>query len=296
MQWEDLNLQILWRDYDVGFDNPYARAFSNDSRYEQTLLGDPFRLQNPLYASLALETPQMKPERGIYGNLRYRVSRTFTISQLEFDDWIRADGQNSRRYVARLDWVPIFPLRFQVRQRFSSRAEQVAQDVRRFQGWETRFGVQARLSGFDTIELLYSTGKTKFAQRPRLSGTVEPSGRTPIGEDASIGQAIVGLMEHNFNEGLQFQVGTLIYDGFVYWFEDNEFLLLDGNGIRNYFVVRSRIGDELLLRFKVAHERPFTHTNLDMRGFRNVPYNYPIDGDRVRQSFAWFRVQLDYTF
>jgi DNA uptake protein ComE-like DNA-binding protein len=305
MQWEDLNLQVLWRDYDVGFDNPYARAFSNDSRYEQTLLVDPFRLQNPLYSSLALETPQMKPERGVYGNLRYRVSRTFTISQLEFDDWIRADGQNSRRWVARLDWVPIFPLRFQVRQRFSSRGEQVEEDVRHFRGWETRFGVQARLSSFDTIELLYSQGKTQFAERPRLSGSPDPSPaptpplntRTGLGEEASNGQAIVGLMEHNFNEGLQFQVGTLIYDGFVYWFEDNEFLLLDGNGIRSYFVVRSRIGDELLLRFKVAHERPFTNTNLDLRDFRNIPFNYqPFDGDRVRQSFAWFRVQLDYTF
>jgi len=37
-QWENLHLLAIYRDYDVGFDNPYSRAFSNDSRYEMTLL------------------------------------------------------------------------------------------------------------------------------------------------------------------------------------------------------------------------------------------------------------------
>jgi DNA uptake protein ComE-like DNA-binding protein len=295
MQWEDMNVQVLWRDYDVGFDNPYSRGFSEDQRYDQTLLGDPFRLQNPLYTYIALGSPQMKPERGLYANMRYRVSRTFTISALEFDDWVRSDGQNSRRYVARLDWAPIFPLRFQVRQRISSRGEQVEQDVRRFRGWETRLGVQARLSGFDTVELLYSNGKTEFAPRPRLSGAAQSGVRNPLPQYGSLGQAVVGVVEHNVNEGLQFQFGTLIYDGFVYWFEDNEFLLLDGNGIRNYFVVRSRIGDAMLFRLKVAHDRPFTNTNLDVRRFEN-DVGFPIDGDRVRSTFASFRLQLDYTF
>lgn len=295
MQWEDLNVQVLWRDYDVGFDNPYARAFSEDQRYDQTLLGDPFRLQNPLLSYLASGTAQMKPERGLYANMRYRVSRTFTISALEFDDWRRTDGQNGRRYVARVDWAPIFPLRFQLRQRVSSRGEQVDQDVRRFRGWETRLGVQARLSGFDTVELLYSNGKTEFAPRPRLGGSAEPGQGNPLAEAGSLGQAMVGVLEHNFNDGLQVQFGTLVYDGFVYWFEDNEFLLLDGNGLRNYFVVRSRIGDSMVFRFKAAHDRPFTKTGVDIRQF-NDPFQFPFEGDRVRATFASFRLQLDYTF
>jgi hypothetical protein len=294
-QWEDLNVQLLWRDYDVGFDNPYARGFSEDQRYDQTLLGDPFRLQNPLLSFLAYGTPQMKPERGIYANMRYRVSRTFTLSALEFDDWQRADGQNGRRYVARVDWAPIFPLRFQARQRVSSRAETVEQDVRRFRGWETRLGVTARLSGYDTIDLLYSTGTTEFAPRPRLSGSAEPGQGNPLAETGSLGQALVGLLEHNFNEGLQVQFGSLIYDGFLYWYEDNEFLLLDGTGIRNYFMVRSRVGDSMLLRFKLAHDRSFTKTGVDIRNF-NDPYQFPYEGDQVRATFASFRLQLDYTF
>lgn len=294
-QWEDMNLQVLWRDYDVGFDNPYARGFSEDQRYDQTLIGDPFRLQNPLLSYLAVGSPQMKPERGVYANLRYRVSRTFTVSALEFDDWVRADGQNGRRYVARVDWAPIFPLRFQLRQRVSSRGEQVDEDVRRFRGWETRLGVQARLSGFDTVELLYSNGKTEFAPRPRLSGSAEPGQGNPLAQGGSLGQAMVGVLEHNFNEGLQVQFGTLLYDGFVYWFEDNEFLLLDGNGLRNYFVLRSRVGDAMVFRLKVAHDRPFTRTNVDIRNF-NDPFQFPFEGDRVRSTTASFRLQLDYTF
>jgi DNA uptake protein ComE-like DNA-binding protein len=295
MQWEDLTLQLLWRDYDVGFDNPYARAFSEDQRYDQTLIGDPFRLQNPLLSFLATGTPQMKPERGLYANMRYRVSRTVTLSALEFDDWVRADGQNGRRYVARVDWAPIFPLRFQLRQRVSSRGEQVDEDVRRFRGWESRLGVQARLSGYDTVELLYDNGKTEFAPRPRLAGSAEPGQGNPLAEVGSNGQAMVGVIEHNVNAGLQLQLGMLLYDGFFYWFEDNEFLLLDGNGIRSYFVVRSRVGDSMLFRFKVAHDRPFTNTGVDIRNF-NDPFQFPFEGDQVRSTFASFRLQLDYTF
>jgi DNA uptake protein ComE-like DNA-binding protein len=154
LQYDALTFQMLWRDYDVGFDNPYARGFSEDSRYEQTLVEDPFRLQNPLLSWIALNTPQMKAERGLYVNMRYQVSRKFTISGLEFDDWTReADGQNQRRYVARLEYAPIFPLRFRLRQRFSSRAEQVQADVRRFKGWDTRLETIVRLSGYDELRL-----------------------------------------------------------------------------------------------------------------------------------------------
>ena len=48
-QWDNLHLLAIYRDYDIGFDNPYSRAFSNDSRYEMTLLDSYYRLDDPLY-------------------------------------------------------------------------------------------------------------------------------------------------------------------------------------------------------------------------------------------------------
>jgi len=274
LQYEDLNLLALWRDYDVGFDNPYARGFSNDSRYEQTLLDDPFRLQNPLLSFLSFGTPQMKPERGLFLGLRYRVTRNFTITGLEFDDWRRqSDGQELRRYTARLEYAPIFPLRFRLRQRFSSRADYISEDVRKFHGWDTRLETRVRLSGFDELGLLYSTTKTEFAPRYRLGASGAPS------------QAIQAVLTHNVNAGLQMEISSQMYDGFLYNFEDNEFIVVDDIGFRNYFLLRSRISDALLMRFKLIHDRLFNRNNL-----------ITAPGVDTRASRTAFRLQLDYTY
>jgi len=296
LQYDDLNLQMLWRDYDVGFDNPYARGFSNNSRYEQTLADDPFRMQNPLLSWLSVNNPQMKPERGLYMNLRYRISQTLTLSSLEFDDFRRVgDSQHSQRWVARFDYAPVFPVRFQLRQRVSSRDAEQLQDIRRFGGWETRMIAQARLSGFDNVSVMYAIGNTSFTQRPRLSGAAGAGDDTPLGQAASLDHAVATSFEHNFNERLSLEIGSTLYDGFVYTFEDNFFIVLDGNGFRNYFVVRSRVGDSLQFRLKVAHDRLFTKSNVDVRNF-NDPFQIPFEGTSVRNQFPSFRLQLDHTF
>jgi len=296
LQYEDLTLFAMWRDYDVGFDNPYARGFSEDSRYEQTLVADPFRDQNPTLAWLATNNPQMKAERGIYASLRYRVTRNFTISGLDFDAWTReADGQDAQRWVARLEYAPIFPLRFRLRQRFSSRGEHYQEDFRRFKGWDTRLESIVRLSGYDELRLLYSTTKTQFTPRGRLSGTVDAGDQVVLGQLGAPGQALQAAITHNVNDRLMFGFSTEIYDGFLYNYEDNEFIVVDDNGFRNWFLVRTRFSDTTMLRFKLTHDRPRTRTNVDIRSF-NDPNGIPFEGDNVRQKMTSFRLQLDHTF
>jgi len=88
-----------------------------------------------------------------------------------------------------------------------------------------------------------------------------------------------------------------VYDGFLWNFEDNEFVLLDGRGFRNWFLIRSRLGDRLLLRFKATVDHLLTRTNVQPRDLNNQPV-YPAEfpGDNVRDQVTSFRVQLDYTF
>jgi hypothetical protein len=296
VQYEDLNIQALWRDYDLGFDNPYARAFSNNSRYDQTLLADPFRDQNPLLAWVALNTPQMKPERGLYVGLRYRVSRNFTITGLEFDNWTRvADGQDEQRYTLRCEYSPIFPLRFRLRQRFSSRSELGMEDVRKFQGWDTRLEMQVRLTDYDELRLLYSTTKTQFAPRPRLSEAATPGFTTALAQAGSPSQAVQAAIMHNVNDRLLLGVSTELYDGFLYNFEDNEFVVVDDVGFRNWFLVRSRLSDSMLLRFKFTYDRPLTRNNIDIRNFESQ-IGFLYEGDDARAERTSFRLQLDYTY
>ncbi len=289
LQYDNLGFLALYRDYDLGFDNPYARGFSNDTRYEQTLLGDPFRLNNELLAFLAANTPQMKPERGFFFSTRYRISRKLTITGLDYDQWTRvADGQDMRRWTLRAEYQPIWPLRFRIRQRFSSRGEEVLGDVRRFKSWDTRLEARLRLSGFDELRFLYSATNTQFVARPRLSeGATSPD--TGFGQGASPGQALQAQFRHNVNEDLMVTFSSLVYDGFLWNFEDNEFVLLDGSGFRNWMLVRSRLSDRMLLRFKVTTDRLFTKSSV-LFGRSSVT------GDDVRGLETAFRVQLDYTF
>ena len=297
VQYEDLNALVLWRDYDVGFDNPYARGFSEDPRYEQTLLEDPFRLQNPLLSYLAENTPQMKAERGLYFNVRYRISRKFTLDALEFDDWTRvADGQELRRYVVRATYNPIFPLQFRIRQRVSSRGEEIQGDFRRFRGWETRFETIVRLpGGLDRVGLLLVGGETEFTPRPRLSGAVETGADNPIGLAGAPGKMLGGFYSHFFNPRLGIILASSIYDGFFYNYEDNEFVVIDDVGFRNFAVLASQLSDTVRFRFKVTHDRTLSRNNLDIRQF-NDEFSAPYEGGEVRRKYTSFRLQLDYEF
>jgi DNA uptake protein ComE-like DNA-binding protein len=298
VQYDDLNILALWRDIDVGYDNPYMRGFGQSGRYLQTLAGDPFRNDNPLLSWLATRSgpPQNASERGLFISGRYRVSRTFTISGFEFDSWKRgSDGQDLRRYVLRLEYAPIFPLRFRLRQRVSSRADDLVTDVRGFSGWDTRLQVITRLSAFDELRFLYSVTQTRFSTRPRLSGAAEAGDETPIGQAASPSQAIQAMLTHNFNENLKFVVSAELYDGFLWNFEDNEFIVLDDVGMRNWFLIQSRMGNNLMMRFKLTSDRNLTRRNIDIREF-NDPVGLDPDGDDARRQSTAFRLQVDYIF
>ena len=296
-QWSNFNIFALYRDYDVGFDNPYARPFGQDNRYEQTLLGDPFRLNSPLYSWLESTTPQTKAEQGIFLQTRYRISRQLTISGLEFDQWKRkADGQSQHRYTLRLEYAPIWPLRFRLRERYSDRAPEELSDNRRFKSWDTRLELRARLSGYDELRLLYSNTNTQFAPRPRLGGPADPDGSnfTPLAQEAAPGQAIQAMLVHNVNDRLQFTFSTELYEGFLWNFEDNEFVVVDGNGMRNWFLIQSRLDDHFLVRFKMTNDRQRTRDNLEIRDYANSTPSELRAGDK--RQYTAFRLQLDYNF
>jgi len=94
---------------------------------------------------------------------------------------------------------------------------------------------------------------------------------------------------------LTFTVSTEIYDGFLWNYEDNEFVVLDDVGFRNWFLVRSRLSDSLIFRFKLTHDRNLTQHNIDVRDFES-PAGVPFEGLDTRSAQTAFRLQLDYAF
>jgi len=300
-QWENLNVNVIYRDYDVGYDNPYNRAFSEDSRYEGTIVdGNAFRLRNPYWAQQGFNMPQPKSEQGWYVGTRYQFTRNFTLTGLEFDTWKRkADNADQKRVTLRAEYRPIFPVRFRIRQRVSSRHEDRPEDFRKFVSWDTRLEMLANLSDYDQIRFLYTTSNVQFALRGRLSGPASggnvSSDADPTGQAGSPAQAVQGVLTHNFSDYLSLELSAEIYDGFLYNFEDNEFIVIDGKGFRNWAMLRSRLSDQLSWRIKWTWDHQDPRTFTDIRNFGDPAFDRP-DGDNVKFDTSAYRFQLDYSF
>jgi DNA uptake protein ComE-like DNA-binding protein len=301
-QWSNLHLLAIYRDMDVGFDNPYNRSFANDTRYEQTLLDSPYRLNDDLYSWVGLNTPQTKPERGFFLQSRYRISRQLTITGLEMDQWERkADGADLTRYTLKAEYQPLFNLRFRMRHRYSSRSEMNFNDVRRYSSWESRWEMHTMMSNYNRLKLMYMTSNVWFPARPRLSGTEVAAGSGSyegvpgVGTAAIPAHAFQAIYEHYFTPGLKLTASSEMYSGFLWNFEGNEFIVVDGRGIRNWMKVESRISDQLLFQLKVTRDHNMPRTYLDIRQYGEA-YGQEIESSYAPRDWTTFRMQMDYTF
>ncbi len=301
VQYENFNVMALYRDYDLGYDDPYDRAFSENSKYQQTIIdGNPFRLNNPYWSDLAVDNPQPKAERGYYLSTRYQFTRLFTVTGLEYDSYTRkSDGADEQRLTLRAEYRPVFPMRFRVRHRISNRHYQRPDDIRGFDSWDTRLELRVALSNYDEVNFLYSTSNVKFADRGRLSAPPNggDTGSNEVGNAGIPAKALQASLTHNFGDFLTATVSSEIYNGFLYNFEDNEFIVVDGRGFRNWFMVRSRLSEALSWRFKWTTDHQLAKSYVDIRNFGvNAAGDPDPNATNARLDTASYRFQLDYTF
>jgi len=233
LQYPSFNLLALYRNYDVGYDNPYQRSFSNYRRFKGTIYEDYFYLQSPLYAQLYYNAPQPQSEEGFYLSSYYQITRQVTTN-FDYDQWTRkADQAKQYRLVGTLNYRPIFPLQIQLRQKWQSREEFNNPSLRFFKSLEFRGRMRVRLSNFDSFSLIYVSSKTLVHPRPRIFGDITLGG-----------EAFGGNIVHNFNNNLKVSGALLFYEGFLWNFEDTQ------------FVVRSeerRVGKECRSRWSPYH-------------------------------------------
>ena len=308
-QWSNLNLLLSFRDYDVDYDNPYNRAFSEKERYNGTIFEDPFRLTNPLMAELALNSAQPAPERGFYGSTRFRLHRTL-LATVDYSTWMRkSDGSAFKRLVPRLEFQPTWPIRLQWRHKWQSRNEEgFAETVQISQTVEDRFRLRVLLSDRNSVEFLYHIGYTRWPSRGRLAGTADggpvyrdpdPNENVPLqGSATEPSTALRATISHRVNERLKLRLGATAFDGFFWDFEDTEFLVVDGEGTRVWFSIWDRLSDHISLYLKGAWQRNNPTTWRDARRyngefeFNSQPNDAPLEISESTQ----FRLQLDYTW
>ncbi|MFQ5582977.1 MAG: hypothetical protein ACE5GL_00905, partial [Calditrichia bacterium] len=311
LQYNSFNLLALFRNYDLGFDNPYQRSPSNYRRFKGTIYEDYFYLQDPLYGQLYTRNPQPQSERGWYLRSRYQFSRKFTLS-LEYDTWVRKEDNIPQfRVVGILNFRPVFPINISLRQKYQGRDVQNSISTQYFENLEFRGQFRLRLSRFDDLGLFYSSTTTKFRPRPRLYYPVQPGDSLQdvnlAGNVVAPGEVVGGFYTHNFNEWLKVRGFLGYYKGFYWTFEDTQFLVLNNNrgALRWWVSFYSRISSNLSLRLKYTRDYQYPITYFQTRDTNNEPIvpgnsNYQqgkyYQGDLVQQAVSYYLLELNFHF
>ncbi|MFT5784415.1 MAG: hypothetical protein ACI9JE_001741, partial [Candidatus Krumholzibacteriia bacterium] len=144
-------------------------------------------------------------------------------------------------------------------------------------------------------QFTYMTSNVMFPPRPRLGGQPVAGGdNSAVGTNGSPSTAFEVRYEHNLTPDLKVYFASAVYNGFFWNFEGNEFVLLDGDGFRNWFKVESRVSERMLFQLKVTrdHNMPMSH---DVRRFGD-PSGLDPDARYAPKDQTTIRLQMDYTF
>ena len=303
-QFNNFSLLVVYRDYDLGFDNPYQRSFSNYSRYKGSIFEDTFYLQDPIYGFLYTGQAQPQSEKGVYVNSRYQPHRALVLSG-DFDTWTRvADQARYFRTVMRAQYRPVFNMRFSIRHKWQKRGSMSDLDPSAYYSQETIIRSQLRLSGYDQIELMWVRSWVDFSNRRRLTNDLTSGGEEPslIGSAGTGSEAIGFKVTHNFNQRMKAMGQVIFYNGFIWNFEDTDFRVFDSNtdAVRYWLSLFSRINDRWALRLKWTVDTSAPVTNYifepsdDTGQFPDQRLSWEtVSGENFTNDI---RLQLDYAF
>ncbi|MDD4962033.1 MAG: hypothetical protein PHX07_07325, partial [Candidatus Marinimicrobia bacterium] len=297
-EFENFNFLALYRHYDLAFDNPYQRSFSNYARYKTTIFEDIYYLHDDIYGFLYSGASQPQAEKGFYYSTRYQLSRGLILN-VEHDFWERmADRAKYNRLVARMEYRPVFNYRVRFRQKWQGRYLDNFFTSNVYRSYETILTNEFYLSRFDRIffDLIY--GYTEFSPRARLVYTTS-GGASMVGNAGSPSRGIRAGFTHNFNDRFKIIASAMIYNGFIWNFEDTDFRVTDSplDAFRGWITLYTRVTDNMSLRFKYTVDTRLDQNNIvesyiqldDGGTLLLVNPNY-------RLSTNDFRLQIDYRF
>ena len=293
-QFNNFNLLTLYRNYDLHFDNPYQRSFSNYNRYKTSIFEDSYWLEDPVYAFLYTANPQPQSEEGFYISSRYQVSRSITGS-LASDHWTRkADDAKYFRTVLSLQFRPVFKYRIYLRQKWQARGSFDIFHPSPYYSRETRLRIKMILSNYNELEFLYALGHTTFSPRPRL--TDGPYGEDMIVGDIGAPDKTFGIsLKYNLNEKFKIRTGSLYIKGFTWYFGDNDFRIFDSEfgAFHHWLSFYALVNQNLSFNFKMSFtsDRPTTNivqAQQEQGNWVNNPW--------VSNKEFDYKIQVDYAF
>jgi hypothetical protein len=293
-QYDNINFLLLYRNYDLEFDNPYQRSFSNYQRYKTSIFEDTYWLEDPVYGFLYSGNPQPQSEEGIYFSSRYQIHRSVVL-RYELDTWNRkADNTKYYRTVFNFEWRPAFNYRIYLRQKFSGRGQFNIFHPSPFDSRETRIRFVLRLSNYDNLELLYARGYTTFSPRPRL--TDNPISSDMLVGDISAPDVTLGFsFTHNIDNKISIKGGTAFIKGFIWYIEDTDFRIFDSTkgSIHNWASIRYRPTNFLSVYIKYSFTNNFQNTTITEA---QTESGYWITNPWENNRQSDYKIQVNYAF
>jgi hypothetical protein len=289
-QYNYLYLTGLFRHYDVNYDNPYNRGFTEMHRFEDTPVEKTYRIIDPTLTDM-MNFPTPKAEEGVYLETRYQISRQITFTRAYVDVWRNlAIGLNNWRFQGEAEYRPVFPLRFRLKQKIQKK--QLAKDVSPTTSltYETSLRTLASLAGYDFL-----TGEARIAKVELTPSVAYNSNTTIWGGFLSVS------WEHNFSDDFTTETGIAAWqtNGMSQWiFDDVGIDFLDGRGMKYYITASDRLSDFLLLKLKFRQKlSEYVHTGLAgaNSGFHFLePDPEPIPDFTALRNSYYVGVQLDF--
>ena len=291
-QFENLGILTLYRNYDLAYDNPYQRSFSNYQRYKTSILEDSYWLVDPIYSYLYSGNPQPQAEEGFFIYSRYQFHRSF-VGSLNWDTWNRkADNAKYYRTVATIDWRPAFNFRIKLRQKWQARGTFDIQHPSPFYSRETRIQARLRMSRYNQFEILYSNGYTTFSPRPRLTDNAL-GGEMMVGDIGSPDETIGVSISHHADNSFSLKGGVLYIQGFLWYFEDTDFRVFntEHGSVHTWASFDLKPSPLFRVMFKVSHSTDTPSTRV-VEG--QTPYGYWAKNPQVTNEDMDYRLQLSY--
>ncbi|HPN39982.1 MAG TPA: helix-hairpin-helix domain-containing protein [Candidatus Cloacimonadota bacterium] len=299
-QFENLYFITLYRDYDVGFDNPYSNAFSEHQRFDDTIIEkNVYTLTNPILADVYQGSTQAQPERGVYFETRYKFNNYFTVGRSYLDIFERkTDGRRTARFQSELEFRPLYQLG--LRLRYKNQVNRIEDQAERGVSKTNEYTASIRtfLSNRDFLEFEYRYNTVLSPPYTSLTNPANPGENSMAAAMTLMTGDYIGVnYTHNFNKNLKLQ-GSFLYwfsNGISHWdWEDMEIDFMGEKGAKAWVALHSRVSENMYLSLKFRNKTYLT------KEYSIREYNVPVEGEnyyqRVEHKENTIRLSLDYRF
>ena len=254
-QFNKADVLVLYRDFDPSYFNPYSRGFANYERFHGTILEKEYYLKNPLYSYLAYNSITPQSERGIYLSARARITGRLYLKS-ELDNWHRrADDASYSRIVVSGTYQPTRRLKINIRQKLSGRNPDEFIVSNGFEDRETRFFTVLSLTKRTELSLLLTRERMKFPPKPYYWHL--PDETTSLyGGSITRSNSVFLIWRQGLSGDSELATSLGMYKGFLWNFEDGEFVVLDSDNesFRFWVSLTQRLSASSYVRFRYVHD------------------------------------------